>query len=195
MGIVGAPIPVKPVAAVLAAGEAAMEAARESLAAVFGPTDIASDPIPFEFTDYYRGEMGDSLLRVLWAFERLADPGALADWKLATQRMEADIATRLARGAVSRPANLDPGYLARDRLVLASTKDREQRIYLSRGIYAEVTLIRRHGRWTPLPWTFPDFASGAYDGFLDASLAKYKAQLRKTAGGSAAHAGLGGNAG
>ncbi|MCX7806759.1 MAG: DUF4416 family protein, partial [Planctomycetota bacterium] len=156
--------------------------ARESMVAALGPIDVAGDPVPFTFTDYYREVMGDSLLRVLWAFERLADPGCLADWKLEAQRIEADIAARLARGAVSRPANLDPGYLVRDRLVLASTKDREQRIYLSKGIYAEVTLIRRRGEWTPLPWTFPDFASGVYDRFLDAALARYKAQLRAAGG-------------
>ena len=33
----------------------------------------------------------------------------------------------------ARPLNLDPGYLTEAKLVLATTKDRDHRIYLSQG--------------------------------------------------------------
>jgi hypothetical protein len=44
-----------------------------------------------------------------------------------------------------RPLNLDPGYLTEAKLVLATTKDRNHRLYLDRGIFAEVTLCYQRG--------------------------------------------------
>ena len=63
--------------------------------------------------------------------------------------------------------NVDPGYVAPSRLVLATTKDYSHRIYIGNGIYAEVTLIFRKGTWTPLDWTYPDYRTElALDFFL-----------------------------
>ena len=62
--------------------------------------------------------------------------------------------------------NSDPGYVNGARLVLASTKDHAHRIYISDGIFAEVTMRYRFKRWVPFDYTFPDFASGRYDAFL-----------------------------
>jgi len=52
--------------------------------------------------------------------------------------------------------------------VLASMKNFSHRIYLVRGVYAEITLRYHKGAWEPQAWTFPDFASGRYDEFLSA---------------------------
>ena len=65
-----------------------------------------------------------------------------------------------------RPLNLDPGYLTLGKLVLASTKDFAHRIYLSRGIYAEVTLQYRHRRWEHHQYTFPDYRREDYQQFF-----------------------------
>ena len=51
------------------------------------------------------------------------------------------------RSRTPRAVNIDPGYLDGARLVLASTKDHAHRIWLRDGIYAEVTLRFRFGRW------------------------------------------------
>ena len=48
-------------------------------------------------------------------------------------------------------------------------KDFAHRMYLGRGVYAEVTLFYRHGEWLKTEWTFPDYASGRYDAFLTAA--------------------------
>jgi hypothetical protein len=53
--------------------------------------------------------------------------------------------------------NIDPGYLSMTKLVLASTKNREHRIYLQGGIYAEVTLAFRDQAWMSMPWTYADY--------------------------------------
>jgi hypothetical protein len=67
---------------------------------------------------------------------------------------------------VPRPLNLDPGYLTPGKLVLASTKDFAHRIYLSQGIYAEVTLQYKHRTWKHHEYTFPDYRRADYQRFL-----------------------------
>jgi hypothetical protein len=69
--------------------------------------------------------------------------------------------------AEPRPLNLDPGYLTLAKLVLASTKDHAHRLYLARGIYAEVTLSYKDRQWQPHPWTFPDYRRVDYQAFFD----------------------------
>jgi hypothetical protein len=68
--------------------------------------------------------------------------------------------------AESRPLNLDPGYLTLGKLILASTKDFAHRIYLARGIYAEVTLQYKHRRWQHHEYTFPDYRRADYQQFF-----------------------------
>jgi len=50
--------------------------------------------------------------------------------------------------------------------VLASTKDFSHRIYLDDGIFAEITLLYKQGKWHDLEWTFPDFRTPAYHDFF-----------------------------
>jgi len=135
------------------------------LTAAFGPADLVSEIMDFDLTDYYNEQMGSPLYRRFVSFERLIPPDSLAEAKLMTNQVEARFAERAA-GRPTRPVNLDPGYVAPSKLVLASMKDFSHRIYLGRGVYAEVTLLYRRGRWEPLGWTFPDYASGRYDAFL-----------------------------
>ena len=59
--------------------------------------------------------------------------------KLFTNKVEQAFAVRTAVGEARR-VNLDVGYICLAKLVLASTKDHAHRIYLSDGIYAEITL-------------------------------------------------------
>ena len=63
------------------------------------------------------------------------------------------------------------------KLVLASAKDFAHRVYLADGIYGEVTLQYRHRRWESSLWTFPDYGSGRYDGFLNAARQRLAEQL------------------
>ena len=73
---------------------------------------------------------------------------------------------KLQRHPEPRPLNLDPGYLTSAKLVLASTKDHAHRIYLSRGIYAEVTLHYQDRGWQHHEWTFPDYRRADYQEFF-----------------------------
>lgn len=119
----------------------------------FGPVDYVSRPQPFTFTSYYEKEMGPGILRCFGSFERLVDPGDLPAIKLATNQIEKTLADR-----GHRRANIDPGILSEERLVLATGKNYTHRIYLRDGIYADLTLLFKKGCYRPLPWTYPDYA-------------------------------------
>lgn len=151
--------------AVLAAGDEELNLAGEFLEREFGPANRCSLRFPFAHTDYYRDELGPEPLRGFLAFPGLFPTDTLAPRKLASNRLEEEIARRL-NGPLPRPVNLDPGYLTPAKLVLASAKNYSHRIYLGQGIYAEVTRQYVHGRFHNLPWTFPDYASGMYDRFF-----------------------------
>lgn len=179
MGTVRHPLSATPLAAVLFGRDEYYAAAREALATFFGPPALESDSFPFTVTDYYEKEMGPNLRRRFLFFAHLADPGALADWKIASNDMEKEIARRLrsekevAPAASSssfpvppRPVNIDVGYLTAAKLVLASTKNFAHRLYLRDGIYAEITLAYRRGAWVRHEFTFPDFKTGRYDEIL-----------------------------
>ena len=83
--------------------------------------------------------------------------------------------------SVTRPLNLDPGYLTEAKLVLATTKDRDHRLYLGQGIFGEVTLAYRHGEWSKNPWTYPDYQSAEYHQFFGECRRYFREQKRRSA--------------
>lgn len=153
--------------AILAAGADELACGCRALVDAFGPADRGGVARPFAGTSYYRDELGPAPLRAFLAFPGPFPTDRLAERKLVTNRLEEEVA-RTIGGALSRPVNLDPGYLTAAKLVLASAKNFSHRIHLRDGIYAEITLqYRKDGNgFAALPWTFPDYASGAYDAFF-----------------------------
>jgi len=136
--------------------EEALAWGRTKTESAWGPIALASDAFEFRETNYYDATMGVGLRKQFLAFERLIDPEQLVELKLQTNEWEAEYAA-LARRDEQRPLNLDPGYITLAKLVLASTKDHAHRIYLGRGIYAEITLKFRDGAWQASDWTYPDY--------------------------------------
>ncbi len=131
----------------------------------WGPVLFESPVFAFTETDYYRPTMGADLKKVFFAFQQLICPERLVEIKLQTNQWEEDYAA--ARSSDEpRPLNLDPGYLTLGKLVLASTKDFAHRIYLSQGIYAEVTLQYKHHAWRPYEYTFADYRRPDYHQFF-----------------------------
>lgn len=126
------------------------------LEAILGPADLHSDPIPFTQTTYYDAELGTPIFRRILSFAPPLPMDRLAAVKLATNAVEQEYAQ-----GNRRRFNLDPGYLTRERLVLATGKNFTHRIYLGQGIFADLTLIYRKGHFEPLPWTFPDYRTEA----------------------------------
>lgn len=160
------PIPVKLFCAILAVDETVLAEARTSLSAVFGEPDASSAVAPFDTTDYYRDEMGAELLRQFVTFRQRIDPGTLVEAKVRTNRIESELAARTAAGQPSRRVNLDPGYLNPSRLVLASCKDFSHRVYIGRGVYAELTLTFHKEGCRFFDWTYPEYRSNFCTEFL-----------------------------
>jgi hypothetical protein len=133
--------------------------------AQWGPIALESPLFEHNETKFYEPTMGAGLRKTFWAFERLIDPGLLVDLKYQSNAWEEEYASQ-SQHAEQRPLNLDPGYLTEAKLVLATTKDREHRLYLSRGIYAESTLWFHHGAWEPRAWTYPDYRREDYHHFF-----------------------------
>jgi hypothetical protein len=184
MGAIRQPQPVKLIVAMLAGSDQLLAQAVGRLVEELGPVDQSSPAAEFTSTHYYDQEMGSPLLRQFVAFERLIDPGRLGPIKRLTNQIEEDLATPKpdageTRASAPRRVNLDPGYVAEGKLVLASTKDFSHRVHLGEGIYAEVTLMYGKGRWIAQKYTFPDYASGAYDDFLTAAREQLRRQLGK----------------
>ncbi|MBI5114931.1 DUF4416 family protein [Candidatus Poribacteria bacterium] len=176
MGEICAPGPVKLFVGMLARSVDMFEIAQNEMSARFGPTDSSSDVMPFDFTDYYEREMGPGLLRKFAVFDKMINPADLVMAKLFTNEVERRISRQ--RGSERRLINLDPGYIAPSKLVLASTKDYSHRIYLGEGIFAEVTLYYANKRFNPWPWTYPDYKTDAYCQFFDNVRKRYLEKLR-----------------
>src|SRR4051812_45431853 len=118
------PMPVCRFAGLLAGSEEQLAAARRELAQWYGTIDDASEIIPFNFTSYYEGEMGANLLRQWVRFTALFSPEHLAKCKLETNMAETLLARQFAPGGMpARPINIDPGYVHRYKIILATTKD------------------------------------------------------------------------
>lgn len=147
----------KLVAGMLAPGEKLFKEAGAALEKEYGPVDYVSESIPFVFTNYYEKEIGPGLIRRFVSFKRHIEQSALPGIKCCTMRIEKFFST-----PAGRRINIDPGYVTGAKLVLATTKDYDHRIYLSSGIFAEVTLRFRDGSFRPWEWTYPDYRSDAY---------------------------------
>jgi hypothetical protein len=141
-----------------------LEVGLEQCETRFGPVHAKSEAFEFTETSYYQTEMGEGLKKQFWAFH-LINPGRLAAIKRQTNEWESEFAA-LKLHPEPRPLNLDPGYITLAKLVLASTKDHAHRIYLSDGIYAEVTLSYRRGGWQPFAWTYPDYRRSDFQEFF-----------------------------
>jgi hypothetical protein len=154
MGKVHTPIPVKLFVGMLYQDVGLFKTCGERLIGVYGPVDMQSDVLPWDHSDYYRGEMGANLQKVFIFFERLIDPGELAAIKHFTLRLEQEF-------ALTDASRTHPGYITEAKVVLATTKDFPHRVYIGGSIYAESTLhySKKSGAYLAVEHTYPDFRS------------------------------------
>ena len=174
MSIPQEPKPAKLFVSVISSSATLIGEVLSELASVHGILDFVSEVLPFNYTEYYHAEMGKPLLRRFASFDHLIRQEDLASIKVETNLLEAE---KSVKG--NRLVNIDPGYLLAERLVLASGKNYGHRIYLSRGIYADLTLIYSHKDYQPLAWTYPDYAEPRVRSWLRAIREKYLLQLRQ----------------
>lgn len=165
MAEAASPAPVRFITGILAADARCLEAAREKASEAWGRPDLLSEVWHFSDTRYYEQEMGSSILRQFLSFPAPLEREILCARKRQANGMERELADSLAT-PWRRPVNLDPGYVAPEKLVLASCKDFSHRLYIGEGVFAEATFFFRKKGVECLPWTFPDYASGRYDAFF-----------------------------
>ena len=101
--------------------------------------------------------MGEGLKRRFISFSKLISMGDFYRIKLYANRLESKFLN-----ASKRLINIDPGYLDQAKFVLASTKDYAHRIYLHKGIFAEIAISYRGNTFTPNEWSYPDYRSKEY---------------------------------
>lgn len=123
----------------------------------FGVIDFESQTLPFIHTNYYEKEFGQDLKRKFVSFKKLIAPTNLTKIKIITNQIE----KKLSKDT-RRRINIDPAYLDLGKLILASTKDYKHRIYLNKGIYAEVTLFYENQTFRYWDWTYPDYKTAEY---------------------------------
>ncbi len=179
MGTSKPPQAVKLIVSAFAPDDELLQASKKLLVDEWGSIDFESELLPFEHTSYYAREFGPRLVRRVWAFARLIDPGDLAAIKTRTNALEWQLAA-----AGKRRVNLDSGYVSLSKLVLATTKNHGHRIYIGRtpaavGIYAEVTLQYRRKAFRAWECTYPDYATPEYCTLFEKIRAIYVNQLRE----------------
>jgi hypothetical protein len=172
-----APDPAKLIISLFMNDRAILEEVLPLLEERLGGVEIISPWLEFSYTDYYAGEMGSPLFRRMAVFRTLVAQEDLAGIKLFTNGLE-----ERWRTLERRSLNIDPGYLLLSRFVLATGKDYSHRIYLGQGIYADLTLVFRKGRYRPLEWTYPDYAGEVMGDFLNHVRERYALELRQFRG-------------
>ena len=166
------PEPVKLFVALLWSDPASLEEALKRLSRSFGEIDFEGPDHPFDCTDYYEQEMGVGLHRRLSSFAELVSPDSLVEAKERTNEIEDALRT-----SGGRRVNVDVGYLDMGKVVLASTKAAGQKLYMSRGVYADFVCRFQRGRFQPFEWTFPDFRDDRYEGELLEIRRRYKGRI------------------
>jgi hypothetical protein len=169
------PSPAKLVIGVLLKDKSLISAVAKDLTQAFGLMDMVSRWLLFDFTAYYEEEMGAPLFRRIFVFQTLIEQHTLPEIKIFTNQLESKYLDNSKRAI-----NVDPGYMLRERFVLATGKNYSHRIYIGKYIYADLTLIYTKGRFQTLPWTYPDYREENMLTYLEKVREKYVSDIKKT---------------
>ena len=134
--------------------EGVYKLAKKDLAGKFGPVNKESKPYNFDkFTSYYAKEMGKGLIKRFVIFKKPVKKSDLAGIKLLT----AEIEKKYSKNN-KRQVNIDPGYLSKTALVLASfKKGTNYKEQVSDRVYAHKVLKFKKRKVITFWHTFPDY--------------------------------------
>jgi hypothetical protein len=165
--------PVKLIIGFIFSDDEVLRKAQSILVRYFGKADFQSPKLPFKHTAYYEKEIGPGLKRKFIGFLRLIPPERLPKIKIITNKIEARLSSQS-----KRRINIDPGYIDLSKLMLATTKDYKHRVYLDKGIYAEITLFYQDKSFKPWEWTYPDYKTGEYAAIFNQLRDIYRGQIK-----------------
>ena len=120
----------------------------------FGVIAKESKPYNFDkFTSYYAKEMGKGLVKRFVVFKKAVNKKDLAGTKLFTTKIEEKYSKNN-----KRQVNIDPGYLSKTALVLASfKKGTNYKEQVSDRVYAHKVLKFKKRKVITFWHTFPDY--------------------------------------
>ncbi len=167
---------VMPVCGIITRDSGIADSACSDLIDIWGPIETLSPSFPFTQTSYYHAEMGTPLLRRFVAFKKLVDPSELVRLKLESNKLEAAMADLDGH----RTVNLDPGILSLANLLIATCKNHYHRVPMRDGVYAHMEYVFKHGDFSFLPWTYPDFMTAEYLDFFRGLRQIYKNRLKES---------------
>lgn len=103
---------------------------------------------------YYSKQMGGNesdLERFFCYSQLLHERDLMISIKLTSMKLEKDKQDSI------RVLNIDPGYMAKEQLILSTHKPFAHRLYIGQGIYGEIEYLYQDNKWVCLPWTYPDY--------------------------------------
>ena len=155
--------------------EKLLEKIRRILEKKFGETDAVSESYDFSvISPYYDPEMGSDIKKVIFSFRELVPRENLVKVKLFCAALEKKYSEN-----GNRLVNLDPGLLTLENFILATGKNYSHRIYLGKGVFAEVTLMfGKKNVIKELPWTYRDYLFEPARSFLLKVREIYRAKRR-----------------
>ncbi len=174
MGTIFQPPLVKLTAGLLIGDGALLAKVKARLERQFGRIDAATEPWEFIYTDYYRDELGDAAQRLFVSFEGCMSAEDLASVKHITNAMEQEFSSGGKRGV-----NIDPGYVASSKLVVATTKDGNYRVSMDKGILGQSMLYFEKGSYRPWPWTYADYKDERAIAFFNAVRNQWQGEAKE----------------
>ena len=168
------PAQVKLISSLFSPKKGLLEEIINELSEIFGDVDWISPDLFFDRTRYYAKEMGWPLHRRFVSFLKLLPADSLVETKIKTNGLEQQYLEDR-----NRRVNIDPGFISAERLVLATGKNYIHRVYLSKGIFADLTLIFQRGSFRPLKWTYPDYVDAEIIAYFHEIREKYMKQLKE----------------
>ncbi len=174
MGKITRTKPVKLICSIIYQKESILPLVFKKLENNIGSIEFVSEHFIFNHTNYYENEMGKNLFRKFIIFKGVFQRDNLAQVKIDTNKIEESFTI-----SGKRQVNLDPGYITLENFILFTTKNYTHRIYLEKGIFADLTLIYENRKFNKLPWTYPDYASDEIRKFLKNIRENYKNEIKK----------------
>jgi len=142
------------------------------LVSALGQIDLQSAIFNFQHTRYYEKEMGANLTKQYISFQSLIEAERLPEIKISTNLLEKQFLNHQ-----NRTVNLDPGYIEKAKLILATTKNFSHRIYLGSGIFGDLQYRFRQHTFTVHEWTYPDYREAAVIAFFNQVREQYCAEV------------------
>ncbi len=122
------------------------------LKSIYGKKINETDEFSLQYSNYYEKEMGEGLKKKFILIDNLIEKDRLLDVKLTSMEIEKRFSIN-----GNRTVNIDPIYLDDYQVIVASKKDKGSRVYLGKGVFAELELLYHHGSFQPLIWTYLDY--------------------------------------